>query len=1232
MALVVNVLVVCGSPYARIERQGETIVRYQNKITCPARYRSENKRIKRGLRIITGLRLFFCLSPDVSDGRDELRPRAVPHPQDRQYATKRFFFLHILVERLMQAIFVTKPCRESNLGRNSFTDFVKKSDVYIRTPGKDANLDLLVIDSLAYCDSSALDRTATKSGALPICSECLGTSSKNKHGCEEVLSSCAECGLSVHLSCLPANQGSELSVLLDKGNRWFCEDCRTCASCNEPADQTCVLCCRDCDRGYHMGCLDPPTDRRPKAPWRCRHCLAIHLRPPTPKRLLAGVRTLKRSMKDNTATPPSPPPPPPPTPPSATPTPIAMLTPTETPVKKGKRVPRENLTPGAEEGNNGSAANSSSFLSSSHWSGGSGRGGGRGDHTDLEEKSERISKEKQKFFRLSATFYGGHKFKRKGSSNSLSPNTHNHKQSDSSHNTCGRSTNQVSDMADSSENSPWGFAAAAALARGEAIRSLEKSRLDSEDKSKTPFTMMISPSMSRLTKADSTSSGSSPLQEIKTTTSSSSTSSSPSSFRMQPGFGQLKGLFDGLSHLFTTPTHNRTRTGNVDYNPNRRKKHSHSSEKKKYLSIQAPPPQQHQQIEKLPSQHKHPQQQKDPPQQKTPKQQPKEHQPKSTHVQTPVVEIKKPVVEVPKTTPIQSDLGTKDFLKSKSLSSSLTRSVVSTPVANLPMHSSPLTSNSISKPIGWLPKLTLETQAPAVPRKIPRPGVFQPSSEFHAPSLPVPAPPPPPVTTSPGHMTPSLLVKTAVNSKRLEQERRLLLKDGLLCYGSPLGGSFSSVDYDMMRRSLPQPFMRSTLEDPKLKKKQIIAEATQTRYHHNLSFPVPTVPPTPTSLMAPTPHFQKGKSPTNRLRSSVLCVPEHAVVFGGNIHLVFLSHTCPLAGGRDILLGWVARGICVLRFTAIETPVLLPAPEAVPVPTPVATPIAPTNQQRCPGAIEFGKFEIQTWYSSPYPQEYARLPKLFLCEFCLKYTKSKSVLERHLEKCGWRHPPATEIYRHKNLSVFEVDGNVNKIYCQNLCLLAKLFLDHKTLYYDVEPFLFYVLTKNDSKGCHLVGYFSKEKHCQQKYNVSCIMTMPQYQRQGYGRFLIAFSYLLSKHEGQPGTPEKPLSDLGRVSYHAYWKSVVLEYFHHHRHDRQARVVTIEEMSRETGMYSHDIATTLQLLGMTRRVKCPNSPTSSLFGAQVRRRFYSHVGQTCQVFLYTYVLMPELGQMTNESTT
>uniref|UniRef100_A0A8C6VWK5 histone acetyltransferase n=1 Tax=Nothobranchius furzeri TaxID=105023 RepID=A0A8C6VWK5_NOTFU len=237
-----------------------------------------------------------------------------------------------------------------------------------------------------------------------------------------------------------------------------------------------------------------------------------------------------------------------------------------------------------------------------------------------------------------------------------------------------------------------------------------------------------------------------------------------------------------------------------------------------------------------------------------------------------------------------------------------------------------------------------------------------------------------------------------------------------------------------------------------------------------------------------------------------------------------------------------------------------------------------TDFMRCPSVIEFGKFEIQTWYSSPYPPEYSRLHKLYLCEFCLKYMRSRNILLRHTKKCGWFHPPANEIYRKDNLSVFEVDGNVSKLFCQNLCLLAKLFLDHKTLYYDVEPFLFYILTKNDEKGCHLVGYFSKEKLCQQKYNVSCIMIMPQYQRQGFGRFLIDFSYLLTRREGQAGSPEKPLSELGRLSYLAYWKSVILEHLYKH----PDKHISVKGISRATGMCPHDIASTLQQLGMIDR--------------------------------------------------
>ncbi|XP_061174962.1 histone acetyltransferase KAT6B-like isoform X1 [Saccostrea echinata] len=245
------------------------------------------------------------------------------------------------------------------------------------------------------------------------------------------------------------------------------------------------------------------------------------------------------------------------------------------------------------------------------------------------------------------------------------------------------------------------------------------------------------------------------------------------------------------------------------------------------------------------------------------------------------------------------------------------------------------------------------------------------------------------------------------------------------------------------------------------------------------------------------------------------------------------------------------------------------SPAAAPLPA------VPGGPGRFPPCIEFGKFEIQTWYSSPYPQEYAKLPKLYICEYCLKYMKSRNILQRHMEKCDLLRPPANEIYRKGELSVFEVDGNASKIYCQNLCLLAKLFLDHKTLYYDVEPFLFYVLTVNDEYGSHLIGYFSKEKHCQQKYNVSCIMTMPQYQRKGYGRFLIDFSYMLSRVEGHPGSPEKPLSELGKVSYLAYWKSVIIEYLHKFQDSR----ITIKGMSRATGMCPHDIAHSLQMLNM-----------------------------------------------------
>lgn len=140
------------------------------------------------------------------------------------------------------------------------------------------------------------------------------------------------------------------------------------------------------------------------------------------------------------------------------------------------------------------------------------------------------------------------------------------------------------------------------------------------------------------------------------------------------------------------------------------------------------------------------------------------------------------------------------------------------------------------------------------------------------------------------------------------------------------------------------------------------------------------------------------------------------------------------------------------------------------------------------------------------------LDVLYVCEFTLRMFARKEELQRHQARVpvNQRHPPGNEIYRHENLAMFEVDGCDEKIYCQNLCYIAKLFLDHKTLYFDVDPFLFYVLCELDERGYHPVGYFSKEKYSDVGYNLACILSFPAMQRKGYGRCLIAFSYELTK--------------------------------------------------------------------------------------------------------------------------
>lgn len=251
--------------------------------------------------------------------------------------------------------------------------------------------------------------------------------------------------------------------------------------------------------------------------------------------------------------------------------------------------------------------------------------------------------------------------------------------------------------------------------------------------------------------------------------------------------------------------------------------------------------------------------------------------------------------------------------------------------------------------------------------------------------------------------------------------------------------------------------------------------------------------------------------------------------------------------------------------------------------------------------IHIRNSEIKTWYTAPYPEEFNRNRIMYICEYCLKYMNSRYVFHRHMIKCTRHRPPGNEIYRDGKLSVWEVDGRENVVYCQNLCLLAKLFLNSKTLYYDVEPFVFYILTERDddySNNNHFVGYFSKEKLNSSDYNLSCIITLPIYQRRGYGHFLMDFSYLLSRREFSQGTPEKPLSDLGLLTYRNFWKLKCAEtllslkevFMKKDNSLDKFATISIDDLANLTGMLPTDVVLGLEELKVFYRCTDPNNKT------------------------------------------
>lgn len=191
---------------------------------------------------------------------------------------------------------------------------------------------------------------------------------------------------------------------------------------------------------------------------------------------------------------------------------------------------------------------------------------------------------------------------------------------------------------------------------------------------------------------------------------------------------------------------------------------------------------------------------------------------------------------------------------------------------------------------------------------------------------------------------------------------------------------------------------------------------------------------------------------------------------------------------------------------------------------------------------------------------------IFICQICFSHFTDKISLQRHKLKCDGIFK-GNLVYKKDKYKIYEVDGEFDTLMCRSLCLLAKCFLDHKTLYYDVEPFLFYLLYEKEN----FIGYFSREKYSN-LYNLSCIVVLPCYQGKGFGYFLIDFSYRLFQIFQRKGTPEKPLSEQGLAVYKKYWKFKVYEFL-----KLQNEFISIQTIAKSLAMTNSDVLMGLEML-------------------------------------------------------
>ncbi|KAG1538706.1 hypothetical protein G6F51_009602 [Rhizopus arrhizus] len=106
-------------------------------------------------------------------------------------------------------------------------------------------------------------------------SDTLYTAAKQERITDEgVLVKCSRCTRKYHPVC--ANLTTPKQVVGAESYPWLCPECKVCFVCRTAGDESTLMICDGCDRGWHTGCCTPKVDHIPEGEWLCQLCAKCH--------------------------------------------------------------------------------------------------------------------------------------------------------------------------------------------------------------------------------------------------------------------------------------------------------------------------------------------------------------------------------------------------------------------------------------------------------------------------------------------------------------------------------------------------------------------------------------------------------------------------------------------------------------------------------------------------------------------------------------------------------------------------------------------------------------------------------------------------------------------------------------------------------------------------------------------------------------------------------------------